>query len=154
MYCLNYLRDCVSHVLFELGVSRSTDCLIEAIYRSRETIYRGLWKKTITTSLKTSVLKFCGTELAGCGGLLFQHLLFMGVRVADLYDMLLSTWLANSSIIELLNNFFTYFTGFKAGKVSIGWESRSEQRFTVRSLHRGHFLGHHEEYELSRLCMA
>jgi hypothetical protein len=45
----------------------------------------------------------------------------MGVGIADLDNVLLSTWLANSSIIELPNDIFTHVTSFKAEKVSIVW---------------------------------
>lgn len=72
----------------------------------------------ITSRLDTAKLKLSGTELTGSSSLLLQHLLLVGVGVTNLDDVLFTTRLGNGSVIELLDDFLTNITGFKAIQVS------------------------------------
>jgi len=63
-----------------------------------------------TSGLKAAVLEFGGAELTSGGGLLFKHLLFLRVGVADLDDMLLASRTVHCSIVELIDDFSTNVT--------------------------------------------
>jgi hypothetical protein len=104
----------VIHILFELIVDRGPR-LIKAIDSSaHHTLSRRWGKKSSTASLNATIFEFCSTELTSGCGLLLQHLLFVGVRVTNLNDVLLATWLADRSVVELLDNFLTNVTSFEA----------------------------------------
>jgi hypothetical protein len=44
------------------------------------------------------------TELTCCSSLLLEHLLFVGIRVADLHYVLFAPRLANGSIVQLFDD--------------------------------------------------
>jgi hypothetical protein len=80
---------------------------------SLETLGRLRWEHTSAKSLGAAKLKFCSTELTSSGSLLLQKLLLMSVRVANLDDVVLSTWLFDNSIVELLDDVFADITRFE-----------------------------------------
>lgn len=71
-----------------------------------------------TASLHATKLEFGSTELASSGSLLLEHLLLVSVRVSDLDDVLLSAWLGDRSVIELLDDVLTNIARLEAVKVS------------------------------------
>ena len=71
-------------------------------------------KEASTASLEATILKLSSTELTGGRSLLLQHLLLMGIRVANLDNMLFSTRFADRSVVELPNHFFTDVTRLEA----------------------------------------
>lgn len=69
-------------------------------------------------SLHATELELSSAELAGSGGLLFEHLLLVSVRVSDLDDVLLSARLGDRSVVELLDHVLTDIPRLKAVNVS------------------------------------
>lgn len=59
-------------------------------------------------------LELSSAELTSGGSLLFEHLLLMCVGVANLNYVLLSAWLGDRSIVELLDDILTDIPGLKA----------------------------------------
>jgi len=79
---------------------------VQVLRRSGEGMRSVRWRKA---GLKAAVLEFSSAELARSGGLLFNHPLFLGVGVADLDDMLLTSRTVNCSIVELLDDLLRKF---------------------------------------------
>jgi hypothetical protein len=80
---------------------------------SLETLGRLRWEHTSAKSLGTAELELCSTKLTSSGCLLLQKLLLMSVRVANLDHMVLSAWLLDNSIVELLDDIFADVTRFE-----------------------------------------
>lgn len=69
--------------------------------------------------LLASELKLSGTELASCGGLLFEELLLLGIGVANLNDVfVLIAVTDHREVVELLDYFFADVAALESSPVN------------------------------------
>lgn len=68
--------------------------------------------------LENSILELSSPELASSGSLLLEDLLFLGVCVADLNDMIFSVRNSNRSIVELLDDVLADIARLKASEAN------------------------------------
>jgi hypothetical protein len=100
--------------------------LIEVIRRPR--VVCGGWagavkafnptEKAAVTGLKTSVLELGSAELTSSGGLLLKHLLLVRIGVSDLDDVLVATFTADGSVVELLDDLLADIATLEANERS------------------------------------
>jgi hypothetical protein len=107
-------------------------------------------RKSAVSSLDAAKFELSGTELTSGSSLLLKHLLFVGVGVADLDNVLFSTGLGHWSVVELLDDVLAHIARLKAAKISTRRVRSARRGLTERSQLHVHCRYHPEECEQSR----